>query len=109
MLRIQDAKYMKVGLKDKISQYVDFTYGCGSEVTLGFKKQRDTSFPITLIPRGIDEFVTQKHKKAFVLQKCSEEEKYEQLLVEIKKGLFAEVYNELPQEIKMLIQEEYIK
>ena len=53
---------MKVGLKDKISQYVDFTYGYGSEATLGFKKQRDTSFPITLIPRGIDKFVTQKHK-----------------------------------------------
>ena len=87
MLRIQDVKYMKVGLKDKISQYVDFTYGYGSEATLGFKKLHDTSFPITLIPRGIDEFVTQKHKK----------------------GLFAEVYNELPQEIKMLIQEEYIK
>ena len=106
MLRIQDAKYMKVGLKDKISQYVDFTYGYGSEATLGFKKQRDTSFPITLIPRGIDEFVTQKHKIVFILQKSRKAEKYNQLLVEIKKGLFGEVYNELPKEIKMLIQGE---
>ena len=109
MLRIQDAKYMKVGLKDKISQYVDFTYGYGSEATLGFKKQHDTSFPLTLIPRGIDEFVTQKHKIVFVLQKSSKEEKYQHLLVEIKKGLFAEVYNELPNEIKRLIKGEHIR
>ena len=100
---------MKVGLKDKVSQYVDFTYGYGSEATLGFQKQRDTSFPITLITRGIDEFVTQKHKIVFVLQKSSKKEKYEQLLVEIKNGLFAEVYNELPKEIKMLIQGEQIR
>lgn len=43
MLHIQDAKYMKVGLKDKISQYVDFKYGYGNEVTLGFKMQNDAS------------------------------------------------------------------
>jgi len=64
------------------------------------------TFLITLIPRGIDEFVTQKYKIVFVLQKCSGEERYEQLLVEIKKGLFEEVYSEFPQEIKMLIQRE---
>ena len=40
ILHIQDAKYMKVGLKDKISQYVDFTYGYGNDVTLGFKENR---------------------------------------------------------------------
>ena len=104
MLRIQDAKYMKVGSKDKISQYVDFTYGYGSDATLGFRQQRDTSFPITLIPRCIDEFVTQKYKIIFVLQKKVNEEKYKQLLVEIKKGLFEELYNQFSEEIKELIE-----
>ena len=56
---------MKAGLKDKISQYVDFTYGYGSDATLGFKAQKDTLFPITLIPRNIDEFVSQKYKIVF--------------------------------------------
>lgn len=104
MLRIQDAKYMKIGLKDKISQYVDFTYGYGSEATLGFQQQRDTSFPITLISRCIDEFATQKYKVIFVLQKNTMEKKYKQILVEIKKGLFEELYNELPKGIKELIE-----
>ena len=69
ILRIQDAKYMKVGLKDKISQYVDFSYGYGREATLGFKEQRDMAFPITLIPKSIDEFVVKKYKIVFVLEK----------------------------------------
>ncbi len=104
MLRIQDAKYMKVGLKNKISQYVDFTYGYGNRATLGFKKFRDTSFPITLIPKCIDEFVTQKYKIVFVLQKEIINAKYKELLVEVKKGLFAEVYKEMPDDIKNLCQ-----
>ena len=104
MLHIQDAKYMKVGLKDKISQYVDFTYGYGSEATLGFKAWKDTSFPITLIPRNIDEFVTQKYKIIFVLEKRTGEEKYKHVLAEIKKGLFEELRNELPEGVKNFIE-----
>lgn len=100
MLRIQDAKYMKVGLKEKISQYVDFTYGYGNIATLGFKELGNTSFPITLIPRSIDEFVAKKYRIVFVLQKEIVELKYKHILVEAKKGLFAEVCNEFPDEIK---------
>lgn len=102
-LRIQDAKYMKVGLKDKISQYVDFTYGYGNTVTLGFKEWRDSSFPITLIPKSIDEFVSKKYKIVFVLQKRIVEEKYKSILVEVKRGLFSEVYDEFPKGLKEII------
>lgn len=102
MLHIQDAKYMKVGLKDKISQYVDFTYGYGSDATLGFRKQGDSSFPITLIPRCIDEFVTHKYKIIFVLQKNMEDDKYSNVLMEVKKGLFAELEDEMPEGIRVL-------
>ena len=94
---------MKVGLKDKISQYVDFTYGYGNDVTLGFKEQKDTSFPITLIPRNIDEFVSQKYKIVFVLEKKTGEDKFRKVLTEVKKGLFEELFGELPEEIKSLI------
>ena len=104
MLHIQDAKYMKVGLKDKISQYVDFTYGYGNEATLGFKMQNDTSFPITLIPKNMDEFVSQKYKIIFVLQKKKNEEKYSNVLAEVKKGLFEELKNDFPERIKRLIE-----
>lgn len=69
MLRIQDARYMKIGLKNKIAQFVDFTYGYGNMATLEFKEKGKMSFPITLIPRNIDEFVAEKYKVVFVLQK----------------------------------------
>ena len=95
---------MKVGLKDKISQYVDFSYGYGSTATLGFKQQNDTSFPITLIPRNIDEFMTEKYRIVFVLERNRHDKKYKKILTEVKKGLFNEMYNEFPEEIKTLIE-----
>ena len=94
---------MKAGLKDKISQYVDFTYGYGSEATLGFRAQKDTSFPLTLIPRNIDEFLSQKYKIVFVLEKKTEEEKFRKVLMEVKKGLFEELFEEFPEEVKGMI------
>ena len=94
---------MKVGLKDKILQYVDFTYGYGSDATLGFRAQKDISFPLTLIPRNIDEFVSQKYKIVFVLEKKTKEDKFRKVLVEVKKGLFEELFKELPEEIKDVI------
>lgn len=103
ILRIQDAKYMKIGLKNKISQYVDFTYGYGSVATLGFKAYKETSFPLTLIPRNIDEFVSQKYKIVFVLEKRTGQNKFQKVLMELKKGLFEEVFEELPVEIKDMI------
>lgn len=103
VLRIQDAKYMKVGLKEKMSQYVDFTYGYGNMATLGFKELRDTSFPITLIPRNIDEFVNKKYKIVFVLQKEIMETKYKNIFAEAKKGLFTEIYEEFPNELKAML------
>ena len=104
MLRIQDAQYMKVGVKDKISQHVDFSYGYGNNAILGFKKCGEESFPITLIPRNIDEFMSQKYKIVFVLRKRSTEEKYEDVLVERKKGLLREVFAEFPEELFEMIK-----
>lgn len=100
MLRIQDAKYMKIGKKDKINQYVNFTYAYGNDATLGFMRQKDSSFPISLIPRGIDHFVTQKHKIIFVLKKNNDKDKYDTMVSEIKKGLFEQLYPEFPKEIQ---------
>lgn len=104
VLKIQDAKYMKVGLKNKISQYVDFTYGYGSIATLGFKESGDTSFPITLIPRNIDEFVSKKFRICYVLKKDTCDEKYKDIFVEIKKGLFEEIFDDLPEELKEICE-----
>lgn len=106
LMHIQDAKYMKVGLKEKISQFVDFTYGYGSDVTLGFKQQSGTSFPITLIPRNIDEFVTKKYRVVFVLEKKTGDGKYKKILTEVKSGLFGELYDSFPDDIKELIDYE---
>lgn len=101
MLRIQDAKYMKVGVKDKISEFVDFTYAYGSMATLGFKELGKTSsFPITLIPRSIDDFSSKKYKVIFVLEKKIEDDKYKKILTEVKQGLCLELYPELPNDLK---------
>lgn len=103
MLQIQNAKYMKIGLKDKICQHVDFSYGYGNMAVLGFRKLGDTSFPITLIPRSIDEFVSKKYRVIFVLQKEITEKKYKNILTEAKKGLFLQVKDEFPDKLKGLL------
>ncbi|MDO4651086.1 MAG: PBECR4 domain-containing protein [Eubacteriales bacterium] len=105
MFRLKEARYMKIGLKDKISQFVDFTYAYGSTATLGFQKQEEgVGFPITLIPRSIDEFSSQKYKILFVLDKDIEASQYEHVYAEIKEGLFKMCYDELPEELKGLIK-----
>lgn len=103
ILRIEDAKYMKIGIKDKTNQYVDFTYGYGSDAILGFTQQGAMSFPITLIPRSIDDFVTQKYKVIFVLEKEIEEDKYKTVLSEVKKGLLDDLYDDFPNSLKGII------
>lgn len=105
ILRIEDAKYMKIGVKDKISQYVDFSYGYGNIATLGFMAVGDASFPVTLIPASIDKFVSAKYKIIFVLQKNRTDEKYGNVYAEIKKGLFLDIYDDFPEELKALLDE----
>lgn len=107
MLRLQDARYMKVGLSDKISRYVDFTYAYGAEATLGFQKDNSgAGFPLTLIPRNIDEFLSQKYKIIIILEKQTSGIKFDKLLVEIKKGIFIENSPDFPEDLAKKI---YIK
>ncbi len=105
MLRIQDAKYMKIGLKNKISQNVDFSYAYGNTATLGFQESKSSlSFPITLIPKSIDTFASIKYKIIFLFEKKLTEMKYKKLIVEIKEGLFTELLSEFPEKLKTLIE-----
>lgn len=104
MLKIENAKYMKVGLKNKISQFVDFTYAYGNIATLGFCDDYRSSFPITLIPRSIDEFSTQKYKIIFAFEKPIGTKQYEKLLIEIKKGILEQHFNEFPENLKLIIK-----
>lgn len=104
MLNINDAVYMKVGDKNKISQYVDFSYAYGNIATMGFSaKNTDVCFPITLIPKNIDEFASKKYRIVFVFEKSDSEDKYKFPLIEIKKDLFLECYEEMPDDLKELI------
>lgn len=110
ILRIEDAKYMNIGSKDKINQFVDFSYAYGSTATLGFKESYNKScFPITLIPRNIDEFTSQKYRVNFVFEKASGCELYSEPLVEIKKGILSEHYDVFPDELKRKIRRETIE
>ncbi len=67
--------------------------------TLGFKAIRDTSIPVTLIPRSIDEFVIKKYKTVFVLKKKVADKSYQKILMEAKEGLFSELYKTFPEDI----------
>lgn len=86
-----------------MNQYVDFTYGYGSDAVLGFAQQGNMCFPITLIPKSIDNFVTQKYRVIFVLKKKIESDKYKTVLSEIKKGLLKDLYVEFPDTLKNVI------
>ena len=103
LFQIENARYMKVGEKDKIFQYVDFSYAYGNEAVLGFRKLRSESFPVTLIPRNIEEFATKKYRVLFVLSKKIGEKQYGVLNTEIKKGLFSAILPELPNALRNLI------
>lgn len=104
MFHLEDAKYMKIGLKDKISLYVDFTYAYGSDAILGFQKDdMESSFPVTLIPRSIDAFSTQKYKIMYVFSKLISEPFFKKLHFKIKDGIFDESYSEMPDCLKKKI------
>lgn len=109
LLRIQEAKYMNIGKKDKINQYVDFSYAYGKEAFLGFKESSQGGcFPITLMTQNIDTVSTKKYKIIIVFQKEKTDEKYGYILSEIKEGIFPEIYNDafFPDSLKKLIETE---
>lgn len=103
MLDLRNAKYMDIGYKDKISQYVDFSYAYGNEAIIGFQGEAGNAFPITLIPKPIDYYVSKKYRILFVLEKRTDELKFETVLAEIKEGLFEQLYDDFPQELSELI------
>lgn len=102
LFHIENAKYMKVGNKNKINQHVDFEYAYGREyATLGFhKKGNGNAFPITCMTKGIDEYCTHKHKIVFIFEKKSDEIKYTGLRHEIKKDILKDCYKEFPKELQ---------
>ena len=107
LLRIQDAKYMNIGKKDKINRYVDFSYAYGKEAILGFKEaSMGSCFPITLMTQNIDTVTTKKYKVILVFKKGKTDEKYGCILSEIKKGIFPEIYNDkfFPDALKKRIE-----
>lgn len=110
LLNIKDAKFMKVGKKDKISQNVDFSYAYGKEAILGFQKYSNNSYcyPLTLLPQNIDSYATKTYKVIFVLAKKEKEVKYGRLLIEKKDGIFPEHYDCFPAELKNLVEKNLV-
>ena len=109
LFRLEDAAYMKVGSKDKISQYVDFSYAYGRDEIIGFERYKgsDECFPITVIPRNIEEFSTRWYKVIFVFRKPAGADRYERIpFAEMKKGLCNELIGGFPTDLRNLIREE---
>ncbi len=100
LFRLKNAKYMKIGIKDRITQMADFDYVYGNAAILGFKKYRDNlPFPITLTPKSIDDFSTQKYRIIFIMEKDISDSLYKNIYVEIKDGLFAQLAPEFPEDL----------
>lgn len=102
MLDIKASKYMKIGNKDLINQYVDFDYAYGNEATLGFCAD-ENAFPVTLLPKSIDNYATNKHRVIFVFEKNVEEQIYREPIVEAKEGLLKKLYGEFPDELQKMV------
>lgn len=105
LFRIRDAKYMKVGDMDKMRIHIDFSYAYGMEATLGFKREKGiSSYPISILPDKISEFTTDPQRITFVLERdAKDENKFCRIHTEKKKGLFMELYDEFPEQLKSRI------
>ena len=105
MLHLEDAKYLNVGMKELTTQEVDFDYTYGNEATLGFAKKGASSIPITLIPSSIEKYSIQKYRVIFLFRKKRKETVFSDLVVQSRKGLFDELYPELPAALKVMVEE----
>lgn len=97
---ISAAGYMKLGHKDLMSQYVDFQYAYGNTATLGFSLFGNICHPVTLIPRSINEYSSKPYRVLFICRRHIGQDKYNETVSEVKKGLFDELYHEFPDELK---------
>lgn len=107
LFEIQNAKYMRVGEKDKITQYVDFSFAYGADAIIGFQKDQFSSFPITLMERNISEFCTHPQRITFILAAEAiagrRAGKYKEIIVEKSKGLLRALYDSLPDKLRNMI------
>ena len=110
LLNLKNVKYFSVGEKDKINQYVDFTFAYGQDAIIGFRRDKDMryreSFPVTCAPQNIRNYCTKVYKISFLLRKTHDQEKYSELIVSCKKGLLFELMEteSFPSELRQLIQ-----
>ena len=108
LLNLQNVKYFSVGEKDKINEYVDFTFAYGQDAIIGFRKdiKHRESFPITCAPQNIKNYCTKVYKVSFLLRKIYDQEKYNELVASCKKGLLSELMEleSFPPELRQLIQ-----
>ena len=107
MLNISNAKYLNIGEKDKISMHMDFDYAYGNIATLGFlQSSAGICYPITLLPINIDELTSSRYRILFVCKKDTDEIFYKEPVIEIKNGIFAELFPAFPRELKILFENE---
>lgn len=107
ILNIENARFMSVAGKDKISLHNDFEYAYGSQLaTLGFKKINNFCVPTTLSTNSIDVHTSRKYRVFFIFKKQKSERRYGLPIFEKTAGLFYELRCLLPDDIqrKLLIE-----
>lgn len=103
MVDFSNAKYMKIGYKDRATPLVDFTYAYGQSAIIGFRETAaNICFPVTLIPNCIENYSSTMYRVAFVCKKPASADLYERPFVEAKRNLFDKLFPDFPPELKNL-------
>lgn len=104
-LRRKNAKCMKIGKKDKVTQHVDFQYAMGNSQVIGFKNFNKVGIvPVTLIPDSIEGYCTDIKRIIMVYRKPELSELYDELYMEVKEGIAMNHREDMPMELLELIK-----
>lgn len=119
LLDLKRCKLYKIGEKDLVTRDNDFEMATGNSVgTLGYDSRvrikgsnmidrGKLPIPTTLLNNPITDYCSKPEKIMFVLQKEPSEDKYSDILYEIKKGLFQQEKEKLEDYIKEKIKLKY--
>lgn len=109
LLDLRNSKCYKIGEKNLVTRNNDFEMATGNEQgVVGYDsriKEAKASIPTTLLNNPITHYCSKPQKIMFILQKTNEEDTYQTLFYEIKKGLFEVERDSFPQAlVKKLVK-----
>lgn len=104
MLDFKHAKIYKIAEKNTTTMYNDFEMATGNNIGLiGYDKHGIFPRPTTLLIGALSNYCTNENKIIFILEKTKIDQRYKNLIFEIKKGLFYNEYHSFENKLLDLI------